>query len=291
MGVTAEELDDIAGGYLDDRAGACQLPRTLFLIGGLSDEQGKCFDALSIAGRQMFTNWDSYATRISFPWSATAGNLFPADSKRAGQQMNTFLDFGEFLREVIGQRYPDRGVDVGEYDIVAHSMGGLDTFAALVPLPPTATDTAPSPGLPTLAKAFNVIACDSPFRGIPSADIRSAQPDMRLPTRHAQCIAIDTASNEIKLLTSAIPQFCKRVERLRCLAAETAVYIEVPTTSSNILGDPGPFASRDEWQRTRQTLNYRSAIIPGAVHSADNGLTSTPTGIAEIFSTILNETW
>ncbi len=284
MSATAEELESLADAYLSRIRGRRHLPRSLFLVGGLSDEVGACFDELAASGRQVFDNWDAYVTRIDFPTS----DVFPTGSARAGQPMNTFLDFGDLLREKIGATYPDHDSGVGEFDVVAHSMGGLDTVAAMVPLDSGKGGAVPPP---KLSRAFNFIACDSPFRGIPSADVRAQQPDMQTPQRQAQCRAIAENSPELLKLRAAIPAFCDRIERLKCLSAYTAVYVEVSPQSGNLLGDPSVFPSRDVWQQVRQRLWYRAAIIPGAVHSGDNGLTSVSTGIAEIFSTILNETW
>ena len=284
MPATAAELIGLADRWLQRNRSQRHLPRTLYLVGGLSDETGACFDRLAALGRQTFDNWDEYATRVNFPIS----NDFPVESARAGDPMRTFLDFGDYLRELIGQKYPDNASNVGEFDVVAHSMGGLDAFAALTPVPSGATRPVDPP---QLARAFNFIACDTPFRGIPSADLRAAQPDMEIGHRRDQCNAIAINSPQLALLGTRIREFTARVERLKCIAADTAIYVEVPLNSSNLLADTASFSSRDDWQRTRERLRYRAALIPGSVHSGGNGLTTSSIGIVEVFTTLLAEQW
>jgi hypothetical protein len=263
--------------WLKEHRKKCSLHRTLYLVPGLCDEAGGCWNAICTEfGPATFIDWDRFARPLTFD----EGGLFPADSARAGQPMNTFLDFGDLLREQVAQSHPDHVSGVGEYDLLCHSMGGLDAFAALV-----------SAEAPKIAMAFNLITCDTPFRGIPNADARKAFPDMNgKPQRQSQCDAIDEVKPAIwSRLLGNTPALIGRIERLTCYRADRPLFVAVKASSSDLLQDQALFPSRTEWLAARKEVRYRAQVIPGSAHSGSDGLTSVRNGVVEIFRTLIGE--
>src|SRR5207248_1785772 len=105
------------------------------------DETASCWTAapncIEFWGTKVFSNWAAKRTIVRFP-DQQAQFQFPAGFQVGGQDigattMNDFRDFGDFLRVSIRGALASDARD-GEYDVVCHSMGGLDTFAALVPI-------------------------------------------------------------------------------------------------------------------------------------------------------------
>jgi hypothetical protein len=253
------------------------LARTLYMVPGLADEKGSCWQAIcDDLGPATFADWDRFARPLTFDEEG----LFPNGSIWAGQPMRTFFEFGDLVREEIAQAHPDHGSNVGEFDLLAHSMGGLSAFAALT-----------SKDQPATAMAFNFIACDTPFRGIPNADARKKFADMNgKPFRQSQCDAIDELKPQFtNRLLQSTPALIDRIERLACLRADRPVYVAVKASSSDLLRDPDLFPSRDQWLEARREVRYRSLPVPGATHSGPDGLTNVRVGVVEIFRTLLGE--
>ncbi len=84
----------------------------MFFVPGWTDNAGHCWDPLKKLVPQILTN-PSHVTFINFE----------AESKNC----QSFLDFGEYLKKKVKALV--RGVE--KYDLVGHSMGGLDIRAAI----------------------------------------------------------------------------------------------------------------------------------------------------------------
>jgi hypothetical protein len=86
---------------------------------------------------------------------------FRDDADTGPPPWEDFLDFGDDLAEYV---HRDVSPDGRAVDFVCHSMGGLDTLAAIALLP----GEEPLPAAP-LACAHHVITFDTPFRGFAAA--------------------------------------------------------------------------------------------------------------------------
>lgn len=127
------------------------LERPVYFVPGWRDEQGGCWTRMK--------EWLPYvvknaATHVFFvEFFATDGGLVPP--------WEDFLDFGDDLAELVEK---DVGASGGLVDLVCHSMGGLDTFAAIAML-----DDHPELATAALRCAHTVIAYDTPFLGFGAA--------------------------------------------------------------------------------------------------------------------------
>src|SRR5215831_4978231 len=234
MPPTFDELMDICDDWLNDHSGKLSLSESLYLVTGWTDEDASCWTAapncIEFWGDRVFTNWSEKRTIIRFP-DEQAQFRFPNGFKVGGQDiggtsMNDFRDFGDFLRVTIRNTLPPDAGD-GEYDIVCHSMGGLDTFAALVPLDGARSLTATE----QLPAARHYMTLDTPFRGVPNIGViePSSGP------RHTQGEALKVGSTLLDDVVAKRASLISRTETLSCFGVDTASFVEVPKSSSDLM--------------------------------------------------------
>jgi hypothetical protein len=185
---------------------------------------------------------------------------------------DSFIEFGAEVRGVINSSYPDEGASMGEFDVVCHSMGGLDSFVALT----NDLDAADAvPADKRLARAFNFVTMDTPYRGIPNVDARKK---MSAPDKVNQCEAMRPGSPQLTLVDASAAGLASRATRITCYGVDSATQIEVQ--SGNLYADTTRFGSQ------RQTADYRFFQVPGASHSGSQGITQSPITIANLFFTL-----
>jgi pimeloyl-ACP methyl ester carboxylesterase len=277
---SVDEIETAALQWLNKQRGKLTLQRTVYLIPGFEDETGSCFlgganTIGDIWGPRIFTNWqlarasaDVAGNPEKWRWATVRVIDFDDSIVRP-----SFLDFAKTVRDTIVPQYPNDESGMGEFDVVCHSMGGLDAFAALV------DDLVPGdPPLPAdqrLARAFNFITMDTPYRGIPNWEARLK---MTAASKKAQCTAMRPGSPELRYIDATADKLPARAQRVTCYGVDTASQVEV--TSGDL------YADRNRWIKERQQCDYRFFQIPGASHSGSQGITQSVITIANLFYTL-----
>jgi hypothetical protein len=280
---TVDELETAAEQWLKKQRGKLLLQRNLYLVPGFEDEGAGCWlgGSNTIAdfwGPRIFSNWQlAVASRdrsneAKWKWANVRVIDFDENVPR-----RSFLEFGETVRAAIVTEHPHSSSSMGEYDIVGHSMGGLDSFVALV----DALSAGPQLVQPPqqIARAFNYVTMDTPYRGIPNWEARTK---MSGPTKRDQCRAMAPGCAELTLVDTAASQLAGRVVRVTCYGVDSASQVEV--TSGDLYADENRFSHE------RSVTDYRFFQIPGASHSGPQGITQSLITIANLFYTITTGT-
>lgn len=264
MPETPAERRKRARRWLDSLRKRFPLPRTLYLVPGISNEDSVIWDTMREWGRKTIPNWDEYCVPVQFL------DFTPRDD---------FIDFGAELRRRIAGKYPlDPTRPVGEFDLVCYSMGGLDAFAAMIPL----QGRYPFSVVPPMAKAFNYVTLDVPFRGVPNWQLRREFPDMRgRPDRQSQCTALAPDGSALRSVIAARGELHAKAERMVCISAGGDSAVQVPISSSDILSDRPPAVP---WG---STPTYSRGVIPGLSHSGASAIHSDAYAIARVFKQLL----
>lgn len=245
-----------------------RLHRHLFLVPGITDEFANCWRWLDAWGQLAIDGWgDDTRTIVRF-------------DQLGAHSAATFIDLGDYLRRKIIDVIGSAGSStVPQFDVVCHSMGGLDSFAALVAL---------SPGYDysrlLLPRARYFITLDTPFRGVLNWRIRCGQKDIsdpQFPDRPTQCAALSPQSPELSTMLANREALSELVDHVVCMQADREAPIEVDWASSDLWSDRPPDA---DWQ-TGPT--YHSQMIPGTCHSGVGGITWSPITIAQVFNCLL----
>jgi hypothetical protein len=240
------------------------LNRHLFLVPGITDELSGCWRWIVERGRLLVPNWDTYVTVVTFDDPAAPN----AD----------FIDLGAYLHDLILRTSGPSGTTSAQFDVVCHSMGGLDAFTAMVPLLGRYPNASP---LPT-ARYF--ITLDTPWRGVLNHDLLCGRPDFRdpqWPGRATQCPALRPGSAQLTAVRDARARLEGAAERVICMSADREAPFEVEWSSSNLCSDVVPSAL---WPRGP---SYRASMIPGTCHSGVGGITWSPITIAQVFNYLL----
>lgn len=263
MPKSPDELRSDGRAWLSSLGKRFPLQRRLFLLPGICNEDAAMWDTVVGWGRLTIPNWDDYALPVKFD---TVPN--PSD----------FVGFGDYVRSLIAARYPfDPGHLVGEFDIVAYSMGGLDAFAAMIPL-----GSSTYAATPRMSKAFNFITFDTPFGGVPNWRIRKELPDIKNSIdRTTQMTALAPESAQLAELRSTRSQLSDRVERIVCYSAGGDALIQVPLSSSNLCDDVSAESLFGA------APSFASNVIPGASHAGASGIYDNEFAIASAFGQLL----
>lgn len=268
MSSTPAELRIEAESWLKSLNRRYPLNRHLFLIPGITDEAASCWTWIADWGRYALGKWDDYVTVVDLSKVGSAGSNSSA---------RTFIEMGSYLHDLISDTVARAGSPAAQFDIIGHSMGGVDAYAALVPL----LGSTHGSQLPT---ARYYMTLDTPFRGIFSGDMRCHQSDIsdpRFPDRPTQCQALMPGSSQLKALLASREQLNDKVERVVCFGADREADIQVEWSSSNLCSDVSP---QQLWPRAPA---YRYHVIPGACHSGVGGITWSSITIAQIFNCLL----
>ena len=257
--------------WLDElRAKKLKLNRHLFLVPGITDETAECWRWIDLWGSSVIADWgDASRTIISF---AQLGN--------GGHSQATFVDFGDYVRRRIAQVVGSPGQsNVAQFDVVCHSMGGLDSVAALVPL----LGQYDYSNIP-IPRPRYLITLDTPFRGVQNWKIRCARGDVAdqaWPGRPTQCQALAPGSPQLDALLQNRNALSGTVDHVVCMSADRELPIEVDWPSSDLWSDGDPDGA---WGGA---TSYHAQMIPGTCHSGIGGITWSPITIAQIFNFLL----
>ncbi len=264
MPATPAERRKWARAWLNALGKRYPLQRTLFLVPGIANEDAAMWNAMRSWGTKVIPNWEEYCVPVQF------FDFTPRDD---------FVDFGVELRDLIASKYPlDDEISAGEFDLVCYSMGGLDAFAAMIPL----DGRYPFSETPQMARAFNYITLDTPFRGVPNWAVRQRFPDMTgRPDRQSQCAALNPDAPLLRSVVAARPQLAGKAERMVCYSAAGDSVVQVPLDSSDILSDdPSP----SPWGDLPSYSNY---VIPGVSHAGAGAIYDDEFVIASVFGQLL----
>ena len=275
---SVDEIETACLQWLRKRHGKLSLQRTLYLVPGFEDETANCWfrgpnTIADVWGPYVFSNWQVAIASVDQgnPTKWKWANVRVIDFDETIQR-ESFLDFGQTVRDTVRREYPDDQSSMGEYDIACHSMGGLDSFAALL------DDIDPGTHVPPehrIARAYNFVTMDAPYRGIPNVEART---NMAADSKKEQCRAMTPGGPALLLVDRAASSLPSRVVRATCYGVDTATQVEV--ISGNLYADEVRFAQQ------RHQSDYRFFQIPGASHSGPQGITQSLITIANFFHTL-----
>ena len=264
MGGTPAENRLEAIRWLRGLEGRFSLKRPVFFVPGISNEDAAMWDSFFSWGESVVGQWGSFAHRV----------LFPTGTSPAA----TFSDLGSSVRQQVAAVLSGMPNPAQAVDIVCYSMGGLDTFAALVDLTGNAGGQAPMPHV------HHWIALDTPFHGFPNWDLRLKGGDMSdpaFPGRPTQCRAMAPESPLINSLLKNRTALAGKCDVLTCYSAGGETDIQVPRWSSNLCDDIKP----GELWGTSPTYTWN--LIDGAVHTGDYGIYAVEYVIASALGLLL----
>jgi pimeloyl-ACP methyl ester carboxylesterase len=237
------------------------LPRPVCLVPGWRDEQGECWSHMDSWLKATCTNYGADVYPLVF--DAPGGSGYPP--------WEDFLDFGSDVADYVAKHLANdpRGVD-----FVCHSMGGLDTFAAIALM-----NGQPGIASAPVTNAHTVITFDTPFRGFASAGNPLFQAFVKKGRQDSwvllQLGAMEPDSKRMVAVGAARDAFLAGVQAFWPRGADNAAgALEVPDTSAKFDG-PNTFASGLQ-------PRYRPyAVFPDTSHSGTNGVTHDVRAIVE----------
>lgn len=234
------------------------LRRPLILVPGWTDEAGACWAGFEQVGPEVLTNFDTHVHSLDF---------------RVGDGFPPFDDFFGFAGD-LARYIADHGLAGQKVDFACHSMGGLDTFAALTLL----SQVPDSSGL-MRPDAFNVMTFDTPFRGFAAAQnqlfqwIANSRRTGAADQQHlmSQLQAMRRDSPQIGLLWDARNRFLQTVDAFWPRGADNySGLIEVTHESASFEGssvfDAGVRKHYNEYVTYSDTSH--SGLQKGVTHDA-----------------------
>jgi pimeloyl-ACP methyl ester carboxylesterase len=250
------------------------LKRPLYFAPGLSDESGSsCWGAPDDA-----KSFRGVMRRVCASPNQVRFHSFLIGSPPQPPPYENFIPFGADLARRI---WDDVAHSTEKVDIVCHSMGGLDTFAAIALL-----DDYPELGVQPLRLFENVITFDTPFTGFNAADNaiflklkRQQRPDE--PTLLSQAVALKPGSLRMHEVDQNRDRFLRNLGAFYPRGADNFNgLLEVPHESASF-GKRSDFAP--EWRdRCRPYVWWEDTT-----HSGPKGVTRDPRAIVEVFSLLM----
>jgi triacylglycerol esterase/lipase EstA (alpha/beta hydrolase family) len=137
-----EEQKQIASKELSSYAGKLRLLRPVYFVPGWTYEFSECWTSPYLTS---YVPIKRYVTRLFSNYDQA---FFITFSLKESKGCKSFLDFGALLKEKIRKQAPKNG-----FDLVGHSMGGLDSIAAIT------NEQDPLTGV------INLITAATPHRG------------------------------------------------------------------------------------------------------------------------------
>jgi hypothetical protein len=236
------------------------LAREVYFVPGWRDERGECWKRMEEWMPYLVANWKTHVHYVQF--------LEPGDKL---PEFEDFLDFGDDLAELVMR---DVGSSGREVDFVCHSMGGLDTFAAIALL-----DDHPELSTDALRCAHTVIAYDTPFLGFAAAGnalfkkfVESGRKD---PWAMLQLAAMEEESKRIAEVKRARDRFLSRVTAFWPRGADNYDgLLEVSHESAS-------FGERDDFAPEVRDRYHEYSSWPDTSHSGANGVTRDLRAVVE----------
>jgi len=235
------------------------LTRPVYFVTGWRDEQGGCWKRMEQWMPLLVTNWQTHVHFIQF---LLEGGALP--------EYEDFIDFADDVAEMI---HKDVGTG-GQADFVCHSMGGLDTLAAIALL-----DDHQELGTPAIHCAHTVITYDTPFLGFAAAKnslfkkfVESGRKD---PWVMVQLAAMEKDSKRIAEVARARDEFLSHLTAFWPRGADNYDGIlEVPHESA-AFGEASDFSPsvRDRYRPYRTWSD--------TTHSGANGVTHDLRAVVE----------
>lgn len=245
------------------------LRRPLYFVPGLSDESGE--SCWGTPGEK--NSFHGVMNRICSNPIYARFHRFLVGSPPHPPHHEDFITFGADLARRIWDDVSHSGEEV---DVVCHSMGGLDTFAAIALL-----DDYPELGVQPLRLVDNVITFDTPFTGFNAADNaifmklkKQQRPDE--PTLISQAIALKTGALRMHEVDQRRDRFLQNVRAFYPRGADNfGGLLEVPHESASF-GKQSDFAP--EWRdRYRPYVSWEDTT-----HSGPRGVTRDLRAIVEV---------
>ena len=246
------------------------LNRPLVFVPGLSDEAGTCWEGFEQVLPEVLTNFGTHVHVLQF--TGVSGTGYPP--------YDDFIGFGGDVARYVQD---DPSLAAHEVDFVCHSMGGLDTLAALALL-----SRAPGADGLVVPNAHNVVTFDTPFCGFKAADngLFKAMVKRRrtnpADSEHllSQLAALRPEATQIVLTWEARNRFLQALDAFWPFGADNVEgLLEVPDNSASFGHswdfDPGVRKRYNEYRPLSDTS-----------HSGDNGVTNDPRAMVEVLGLV-----
>jgi len=231
------------------------LKRPVFFVPGWTDEECVCWKSAYLKNYVSIKEWIS----------AIAENSEIANyvtfSEKETKASNSFLDLGDVLKTKVWDKIGDKK----EFDLVGHSMGGLDSVAAI-------TDN-----VEPLNNVYNLITVATPHLG---SELGEIGPMFKKYERHhaLQCLNLDPDQPAIKLIN-------KLDVRKRLLGNINKLYCLMGTQDMAVMRS----ARFNKEGIDAEVYKKKVEIVEfgGATHSQKYGITQDPRAILAIVNLLI----
>lgn len=233
-----------------------ELKRPVFFVPGWTDEGNACWQE---PYQERYTPIKDWLTEIKINHNLAEYITFTDDESK---NCNSFINFASIIKDKIWAKVDKNKI----YDIVGHSMGGLDIVTAI------ADKENP------LLNVNNCITVATPHRGSEWGEI--APKIKKYKPHHAiQCINLDPDQPPIKLINKLVARqaLLNRINKLYCLMGTRDMTVMQSARFNKEGLDPELYKKKVE-----------IIEIGGATHSQKYGITQDPRTILAIVSILLD---
>ena len=251
MTTTQDNQRQNAAGKLEELAkNKLELKRPVFFIPGWTDEACVCWMTPYLKRGTCIKEWAPKILR-----NPELVNYISFSAKES-EGCKSFFDFGDILKEKIWDKISRKT----DFDLVGHSMGGLDAVAAI-------TDEEE-----TLLNVNKLITVATPHQG---SELGEIGPVFRKYPEHiaSQCVNLDPDQPAIKLINKpdVREKLLNRVKKLYCLMGTRDQAVMRSARFNKIGIDPERYQEKVE-----------IVEIPGATHFEKLGITQDPRTILAV---------
>jgi hypothetical protein len=231
------------------------LKRPVFFVPGWTDEDNTCWKTAYRKGYVPIKDWISKIAKNS--------NLaeYITFTEKESEKCKSFFDFADVLKPKIWDKIGKNK----KFDIVGHSMGGLDVVAAII------DDDKP------LLNVYNLITVATPHQGSELGEIGSIFRKYK-PHHALQCINLDPDQLPIKLINKleARKTLLSRVDKLYCLMGTRDMAVMRSARYNKKSLNPELYKKK-----------VKIVEFGGATHSQKYGITQDPRVILAIVNILL----